>query len=95
MSAVPAPPSRPGQLQGQPQEMEEASEDDHRVAGQSTNSGGNSKDGTAPTTTTRARGGRSATMGSDEWSRQRKDNHASLVPFYLHFVSDIVTCRKK
>ncbi|KAG6836495.1 hypothetical protein H0H93_007524 [Arthromyces matolae] len=28
-------------------------------------------------TSTRGRGGRSATMGSDEWTRQRKDNHAS------------------
>jgi hypothetical protein len=27
----------------------------------------------------RTRGGRSATMGSDEWSRQRKDNHVSVV----------------
>lgn len=32
------------------------------------------------------RGGRSATMGSDEWSRQRKDNHVCLsLRDYFHF----------
>jgi transcriptional regulator CBF1 len=32
-----------------------------------------------PATTTGKRGGRSATMGSEEWTRQRKDNHVSLL----------------
>ncbi|KAH9476866.1 Psilocybin cluster transcription regulator [Psilocybe cubensis] len=32
----------------------------------------------APAPTTGRRGGRSATMGSDEWSRQRKDNHKEV-----------------
>jgi len=31
-----------------------------------------------PTTTTGKRGGRSATMGSEEWTRQRKDNHKEV-----------------
>ncbi|KAF9468268.1 hypothetical protein BDZ94DRAFT_1209236 [Collybia nuda] len=80
MSAAPASgsaPRQPTQLQGQAQEMEE-SEDDRRVSGQSGASGVPIKEGSAPATTTRARGGRSATMGSDEWSRQRKDNHAKV-----------------
>jgi len=33
----------------------------------------------APASTGGRRGGRSATMGSDEWSRQRKDNHVRVV----------------
>jgi hypothetical protein len=32
----------------------------------------------SPPTTTGKRGGRSATMGSEEWTRQRKDNHVSV-----------------
>lgn len=59
-------------LPGQGQEMEEgASEDDGnggKDQGQQQQSGGSGSTG-------RTRGGRSATMGSDEWSRQRKDNH--------------------
>lgn len=80
MSAAPpqAQAPRPGQMPGQPQEMEEASEDDRRAVSQPTGSG-EAKPATSPgTTTTRARGGRSATMGSDEWSRQRKDNHKEV-----------------
>ncbi|GLB44167.1 putative helix loop helix domain containing protein [Lyophyllum shimeji] len=76
---------RPGQLPGQPQEVEEASEDDRRAASQASGSAevktaaspGTSPSATAATTT-RARGGRSATMGSDEWTRQRKDNHKEV-----------------
>lgn len=30
---------------------------------------------------TRTRGARSANMGSDEWARQRKDNHVRFIPF--------------
>jgi hypothetical protein len=29
---------------------------------------------------TRTRGARSANMGSDEWARQRKDNHVRFIP---------------
>lgn len=32
-------------------------------------------------TPTRTRGARSANMGSDEWARQRKDNHVRFIPF--------------
>jgi hypothetical protein len=32
----------------------------------------------SPSATTGKRGGRSATMGSEEWTRQRKDNHVSV-----------------
>ena len=32
-----------------------------------------------PAPTSGKRGGRSATMGSEEWTRQRKDNHVSLL----------------
>jgi len=32
-----------------------------------------------PATTTGKRGARSATMGSEEWTRQRKDNHVSIL----------------
>ncbi|RDB23398.1 Transcriptional regulator CBF1 [Hypsizygus marmoreus] len=83
MSATPASASapRPAQIPGQPQEMEEASEDDRRAAGQAASGSADMTEGTSPgasTTTTRARGGRSATMGSDEWSRQRKDNHKEV-----------------
>ena len=36
----------------------------------------------APPAPTRTRGARSANMGSDEWARQRKDNHVrSYLPF--------------
>lgn len=37
----------------------------------------------ATTSTGGRRGGRSATMGSDEWTRQRKDNHVWLPRFDL------------
>ncbi len=33
------------------------------------------------------RGGRTAAMGSDEWSRQRKDNHVRIY-FYEYFFQD-------
>lgn len=37
----------------------------------------------APPAPTRTRGARSANMGSDEWARQRKDNHVcSSLPFF-------------
>ena len=32
---------------------------------------------------TRTRGARSANMGSDEWARQRKDNHVRFMPFQV------------
>ncbi|KAF8064064.1 hypothetical protein FPV67DRAFT_1420028, partial [Lyophyllum atratum] len=70
--------ARPGQLPGQPQEMEEASEDDRRAASQASGSAEIKTASSPGASTTRARGGRSATMGSDEWSRQRKDNHAKV-----------------
>jgi hypothetical protein len=36
-------------------------------------------------------------MGSEEWSRQRKDNHVSACKEYHHFIltSDVMICRKK
>ncbi|KAF5376022.1 hypothetical protein D9615_007720 [Tricholomella constricta] len=78
MSASPASASAPrGQLPGQPQEMEEASEDDRRGMSQASGSA-EIKPASSPGTTTTRRGGRSATMGSDEWSRQRKDNHKEV-----------------
>ncbi len=41
------------------------------------------------------RGGRTAAMGSDEWSRQRKDNHVRIY-FYEYFFRDADgRCRKK
>ncbi len=32
---------------------------------------------------TRTRGARGANMGSDEWARQRKDNHVRFIPFFF------------
>ncbi|KAG6841793.1 hypothetical protein C0991_006677 [Blastosporella zonata] len=75
MSAAPAQ-SRPSQLPGHPQEMEEASEDDRR--GQMGGGSQDMKPASPGATTARGRGARSATMGSDEWSRQRKDNHKEV-----------------
>ena len=37
------------------------------------------------TASTSRRGGRSATMGTDEWSRQRKDNHVGI-PIIISFL---------
>ncbi|KAG5646190.1 hypothetical protein DXG03_004244 [Asterophora parasitica] len=68
---------RPGQLPGQPQELEEASEDDRRAASQASGSA-DPKPAVSPGAPTSRRGTRNAAMGSDEWSRQRKDNHKEV-----------------
>jgi transcriptional regulator CBF1 len=48
--------------------------------------GNESKDtkSSPPATTSGKRGGRSATMGSEEWTRQRKDNHVSVHREYCY-----------
>ena len=43
--------------------------------------------GTASAPTGGRRSGRSATMGSDEWSRQRKDNHVGVPSLLLYHLS--------
>lgn len=70
--------------QGGPgQEMEEGGsdvDDGGNISGPGGNGGGNTGNMGTPSTPPsggRTRGSRSATMGSDEWSRQRKDNHVS------------------
>ncbi|KAG6897171.1 hypothetical protein C0993_007730 [Termitomyces sp. T159_Od127] len=80
MSASPptsAPP--PPQMPGQPGD----SEDERRaaaVAAAAAQAAVNSdiKPSVQASTATRGRGGRSAMMGSDEWTRQRKDNHKEV-----------------
>ncbi|KNZ75539.1 Centromere-binding protein 1 [Termitomyces sp. J132] len=75
--AAAAPP--PPQIPGQP----DASEEERRAAAaaaavaQVTGTPELKASASAPTST-RGRGGRSATMGSDEWTRQRKDNHKEV-----------------
>jgi bHLH factor len=59
-----------------PVQAQEAEEGDNSV-GQSASVGKDESPGLTTGTTSTRRGGRSATMGSDEWTRQRKDNHAS------------------
>jgi hypothetical protein len=66
------------------QETEEGGSDDdigNTSGGGGTTSATGRGAGNATGGTTSRRGGRSATMGSDEWSRMRKDNHACF-PFY-------------
>ncbi|KAG6861810.1 hypothetical protein C0995_011691 [Termitomyces sp. Mi166 len=83
MSASPAASApQPPQIPGQP----EASEEERRAAAVVAAAAAAAQVGaasevkpTAPSpTATRGRGGRSATMGSDEWTRQRKDNHKEV-----------------
>jgi transcriptional regulator CBF1 len=70
--AVSAPPTQaPRQLPPQAQEVEEGDS-------QSPSAPKDASPGLSTGTTGTRRGGRSATMGSDEWTRQRKDNHASV-----------------
>lgn len=64
-----SPPLSAARAQGQ-QEGEEMGSD-----GDEDNKGGNQA---SPQPGTK-RGGRSATMGSEEWTRQRKDNHVSIL----------------
>ena len=72
--AVSAPPAQASrQLPAQTQEVEEGD----NSPGQSISVGKDASPGLTTGTTSTRRGGRSATMGSDEWTRQRKDNHAS------------------
>lgn len=56
--------------------------------------GNDNKDGNpSPPPQGGKRSGRSATMGSEEWSRQRKDNHVrlNLILFFLLHVADRVS----
>lgn len=69
---------QPPQMPGQP----DASEEERRaaavaVAAAQAAANSDMKSSVQGSTATRGRGGRSATMGSDEWTRQRKDNHVS------------------
>jgi len=76
-----------GGMQGSPQmdmsngrqEMEEGGSDGDEGGGNHSGPGG---DGQGPNPSSgsggKSRGSRSATMGSDEWSRQRKDNHKEV-----------------
>jgi len=59
------------------QEMEEGASDNDDGNPVGTSPGATATPGTG------RRGGRSATMGSDEWSRQRKDNHVGFRPSVL------------
>ena len=61
-----SPPLSGGRVKSQ-QEGDDMGEDDETKAGSQVNPQPGSK-----------RGGRSATMGSEEWTRQRKDNHVGF-----------------
>ena len=71
------------------QQQQPRPEDGTPDQGQISSANSIDKDGSAspsaagPTTTGAGgrRGARSATMGSDEWSRQRKDNHVNIFSF--------------
>jgi bHLH factor len=70
-----SPPLMPARNMGQvSHDMEEGVSDGDDGGNQSGPGGGNGPESTPPSGG-RTRGSRSATMGSDEWSRQRKDNH--------------------
>lgn len=77
VAAPPAPGPRPAQPQAQ--EVEEGDSG----AARSVSVGKDATPSLSSGATTTRRGGRSATMGSDEWTRQRKDNHASSFQFSL------------
>lgn len=73
-------------MHGSSQEMEEGASDGEDGAnsasggaGPSNGNGGSSNTGGKP------RASRAATMGSDEWSRQRKDNHVRATDFFRLF----------
>ncbi|KAF8154219.1 hypothetical protein B0H34DRAFT_720962 [Crassisporium funariophilum] len=79
----------PVSVQQQQQQQQPRQEDGSADQGQNSNHGSPGKDagsssptatpgGTGNTSSGNRRGGRSATMGSDEWSRQRKDNHKEV-----------------
>lgn len=79
MNASPATPSTAAANAVQPHELEEESEDGRAVAGGPPNDATAVSVSVAPTPATATRrGARSATMGSDEWSRLRKDNHKEV-----------------
>lgn len=69
-----------GQQQGQ--RMDEGLNDEQAASNGTTKEAG-SPPATSSGSTGRARGSRTATMGSDEWSRQRKDNHVRIHVTYL------------
>jgi hypothetical protein len=80
-------PAAAGQSQSsEPENEKEKPTDSAQSKSQSTNS----------TTTGRSRNANRAAMGSDEWARQRKDNHVSSVTLsLLRLLITGKSCRKK
>lgn len=79
MQAAPVVQQQQAQQQQGQQQVQRMEEDlnDEQAASNGTKEAG-SPPATSSGSTVRARGNRTATMGSDEWSRQRKDNHVCI-----------------
>ncbi|TFK36570.1 hypothetical protein BDQ12DRAFT_706297 [Crucibulum laeve] len=77
MQAAPASRSE-GQQQDQQQQQQQQQQQDQEANNEMKEASPSASTGAPTSSGGRARGGRSAAMGSDEWSRQRKDNHKEV-----------------
>jgi hypothetical protein len=67
-----------------PQETEENDDDAENEMKDSVNGQSTS----APPAGGRTRGARAANMNTEEWARQRKDNHASCIALIVSLITD-------